>query len=252
MILLKNKIHETNTLSQILKIIPEGSVVDSYMFFSGQLEMTLSKYNRFVCAHTTQYVIYEFWMCLLENPNKIYEIVSTEFFKFDDKEFPFLQENFAKYKDQYIRSALFYFLNKCSSDGAVSFGSMEVSELNRTDLAVLKTFKKPENFFLIFDGADIIDSLEVSRGDYQIINAGKYSLNLFEEGKSYGLEETRLNHAELLDYFKNTDKNTAIIYKNTPHVINNYSKICDKMYFLNQHGNITDEQDAKEILIANF
>ncbi len=252
MILLKNKDHETNSLSQILKIIPEGSVVDSYMFFNGQLEMTLSKYNRFVCAHTTQYVIYEFWLCLLENPNKIYEVLNNGFFKFTEKEFPFLQENFAKYKDQFVRSAIFYFLNKCSSTGAVSYGEMERSELNKVDLAALKTFKKPDNFFLVFDGDEIIKSFNVCHGDYQIINAGKFSYNLFEEGKSYGLEETKFDHSELAEYFANTDKKAILLYRYSPQVVKKYSKISSNMYFINQYGNVVSEDKAREVIIANF
>tara|TARA_R100000278_G_C5467272_1_gene163151 strand:- start:370 stop:1128 length:759 start_codon:yes stop_codon:yes gene_type:complete len=252
MILLKNKDYETNSLAQLLKIVPEGSVIDSYMFFSGQLELMLSKYNRFVCAHTTQYVVYEFWSCLLENSNKIYDIASTEFFKFDDKEFPFLQENFAKYKDQYVRSAIFYFLNKCSSSGAISYGAMEKEQLSKVDLATLKTFKKPENFFLVFDGCNLVESLNFSKGDYQIVNAGRYSLNLFEEGKSYGLEETKLEHSELFEYFCTTNRKIALVYKNNPIVISKYSDICKNIYFINQYGNITDSESAKEVIVANF
>ena len=249
---LRHKTYETNALSEILKIVPEGSVVDSYMFFSGQLEMTLSKYNRFVCAHTTQYVIYEFWLCLFQDPEKIYDIIKSQHFKFNEKEFPFLQDTWAKYKDQYIRSAIFYFLNKCSPDGTISYGTMQKDKFTNADLAALKTFKKPKNFFLLFDPVSLIDSFAASRGEYQIVNAGKFSNNFFEDGKSYGLEETKFEHLSLLEYFEKTNEKTILLYKNNPMLIKNYQKINSTIKFINKYGNPTTQKNAHEVIIANF
>ena len=80
---LQHKNYQSNALSEILKLVPEGSIVDSYMFFTGELEIALAKYRRFVCAHTTQYVVYEFWKCMAKDSAQIYNIVTSEHFKFD-------------------------------------------------------------------------------------------------------------------------------------------------------------------------
>ena len=82
---LKNTAVQNKSLAQILKTVPAGSVVDSYLFFSGDLELSLAQYNRFVCAHTNKYAVYEFWHTLSREPKRIYEMLTSEKFKFDER-----------------------------------------------------------------------------------------------------------------------------------------------------------------------
>ena len=249
-----HKNYQTNALATILTMIPEGKVIDSYLLFDGSLEVALSKYQRFVCAHTTQYVVYEFWRCLLEDPKQIYNIVTSEHFKFDEQDYEYLQEHWARYKDQYMRSALFYLLNKCSSTGAVSHGALNFDNFNIANLLDLKSFKVPRNMHITHDNSsDFIDTLSAkTSGEYNIINAGLFSLDYFIDGKSFGLEETRYEHRDLYEYFKATDKNTIVIYKNRKQAIEMYKDSAKKLIFLNQYGKPTTQEKAKEIIIANF
>lgn len=251
---LHHKNYRTNCLSHILNIIPEGSVVDSYLLFDGSLELSLCKYQRFVCAHTTQYVVYEFWKCLFENPQQIYNIVSSEHFKFEEQDYEYLQEHWAHYKDQYIRSALFYLLNKCSTTGAISHGSLDFNKFNNPDLANLKTFKPPRNIHTIHDkGMSFIESLHVdSAGEFNIINAGLFYLDYFVDGKSFGLDETKFEHKHLYEYFLDTGKKTIIIYKFRKQAYDLYSKEAKTLLLIDQYGKQTNLENAKEILIANF
>tara|TARA_R100000278_G_scaffold122840_2_gene110179 strand:+ start:325 stop:1029 length:705 start_codon:yes stop_codon:yes gene_type:complete len=234
--------------------VPEGSIVDSYLLFDGALEIALSKYQRFICAHTTQYVVYEFWKCLFENPNQIYNIVTSEHFKFDEQDYEYLQEHWAKYKDQFIRSAFFYLLNKCSTTGAISHGKLDFNKFNISNLFDLKTFKAPHHMHLVYDkNIDFIDSLQIeTKGNYCLINAGVFSLDYFADGKSYGLDETRFEHKVLYQFFSNTDKKTIIIYKFRKQAYDLYSKEAKTLMLIDQYGKQTDVENAKEILIANF
>ena len=251
---LHHKNYKTNSLSKILKLIPEGGVIDSYLLFDGALEIALSKYQRFVCAHTTQYVVYEFWRCLFEDPRQIYNIVTSEHFKFEEQDYEYLQEHWAKYKDQYMRSALFYLLNKCSTTGAISHGALDHNKFNISNLFDLKTFKVPSHMHLLYDNnTTFIDSLQNNgKGEYSIINAGLFSLDYFADGKSYGLDETRFEHKELHEYFANTNKKTIIIYKFRKQAYELYSQNCENIILLNKYGNETNIKQAEEILIANF
>ena len=227
-------------------------MVDSYLFFTGDLEFMLSKYNRFVCAHTTRYVVYEFWKCVIENPDKVYDILASPHFKFEEIDFEYLQKKWAHYEDQNIRSALFFLLNKCSSDGSISYGNMENNKLSNVDLAALKTFKKPKNMHLIFDNTEFADSIEKCYGEYTLINVGRYTNNLFEDGKSYGLEETKIDHSEILDIFNTTDKKMIIIYKYDPQVLEKYKDTAKTLTLIDNYGNPTEKGSAAEVLIANF
>ena len=68
-------------LSYIKSLVPKGSTIWSYLFFSGELEFNLAESERFICAHTDRYVIYEFWQCAMNNVNLICEILDTKQFQ---------------------------------------------------------------------------------------------------------------------------------------------------------------------------
>ena len=49
---IKDSINQFKCATFLKKIIPEGSVVHSFLFYAGDLEFTLAESQRFVCAHT--------------------------------------------------------------------------------------------------------------------------------------------------------------------------------------------------------
>tara|TARA_Y100001937_G_C7131524_1_gene337689 strand:+ start:2484 stop:3248 length:765 start_codon:yes stop_codon:yes gene_type:complete len=250
---IKNKIHDTKALHQILKIVPEGSIIDSYLFFGGNLELSLSKYNRFVCAHTNRYVVYEFWMCLLENPNRLYQILTSDHFKFEEYDLQYIQKKWAHFKDQYARSSMFFLLNTCTAHGQISYGEIEQNKISNATLADLKTFTKPKNFHLIFDQSDFLDSLDKAHGEYTIISAGNFTLNLLNDSNSTGLEETDVEHNKLYEMFKSSERKIILIYNNTPAVIRRYGQNSKTFLMIDKYGNLCqDETDCQEVLIANF
>ena len=249
---IKHTKSETKALAQILKKIPEGSIIDSFLFFSGQFEFSLADYNRFVCAHTTKYVIHEFWHCMFEDSESIYNIINSDSFKFDQRVFETLQENWAKYEEQYIRSALFFLLNRCSETGDISSGAMNVENFNKSALADLKTFKPAKNFHLSYDKCDLIESMRFkSHGDYIIINAGNFTYNLFDDGKTVALEETVINHMDLKEFLHHTKKKFILVYKHHNKIPQHYEGF--NIEFINKFGKPVENSDScKEIIIANF
>ena len=250
---IKNKTYDTKSLHQLLTLIPEGSVVDSYLFFGGDLEMSLSKYNRFVCARTTQYVVYEFWRCLMENPNKLYSIATSEHFKFDEVDLPYMQKKWAHFKDQYMRSAMFFLLNKCTGGGQISYGEIKVNMLSHADLADLKTFRKPKDLHLIYDQGGLEQSLTKPHGEYIVVSAGDYKYEFMTGGKAAGLEETEVDHEKLFEFFNTTDKKNILIYNYRPNIIKKYKDISETMLLIDKYGNTTDtESNCHEVIIANF
>ena len=128
-------------------LIPRGSIVNSFLFFDGGVEFNLTESDRFVVAHTTKYVIYEFWKCAMENPARIAELSESLYPIGDEKAFHLFQENWPKYQDHYTRSALFFLLNRCSESGWISAGKFDDKNFNPLALSHLKKFS-PKNFFL--------------------------------------------------------------------------------------------------------
>jgi len=251
---IKHKKSETKALRTLLNKIPKGSIVDSHLFYSGELELSLVEYERFVNARTTQYVIYEFWDCLTKDAHRIYNLVTNDRFKFDESVFEYLQENWAKQKGEYIRSALFFLLNRCSNSGYVSSGILSIANYNRIALAALKTFRVPKSFHLTFDNGDLTHALtSPTEATHTIVNVGLFNYNLFDEGKSYGLEETKVNHAELKDIILNTDKRLMYIYKYDQRIMEFYSHCDVDITHIDKYGNPTNNlKNSGEVIIANF
>jgi site-specific DNA-adenine methylase len=107
------------------ELIPRGSVAETFVFYSGQLEFLLTDYERFVMAHTTRPPIHEFWACIQKDARRVYEILTSEIFKFDNENmFQILQETWGSYPNPYVRSALFFLMNTCSEQGLLSFKNL--------------------------------------------------------------------------------------------------------------------------------
>ena len=242
--------------SYLKKIIPKKSVVNSFLFFSGDLEFNLCESDRFVCAHTNKYVIYEFWQCAMEDPNRIYQMASINNFSFpEEKMFYLLQENWTQYADPFVRSTLFYYLNRCSKGGFVSCGAPETFDLDPVALIQFKNFKV-NNFHIEFqeisDNSIFSLMTHTSDCDYYLIPAGKFGYNLFDAGKNQGLETTTVNHKILKAQLKkNADKKIILVYKFHPELLNLYKESAIAM--IDKYGNLTDSQkNCEELVVTNF
>ena len=94
-------------------------------------------------------------------------------------------------------------LNQVSDTGQISSGKLVPTKFNRVALANLRTFKSPPNLHFILDKEEkLVDSINGKlRGDYIVVNAGKFSYNLFEDGKSQAYDTTKINHRDLKSKF---------------------------------------------------
>lgn len=251
---LKNIDNHKNTLSYLKKLIPQRSVLDSFLFFDGYLEFNLCENNIFINAHTNRFVIYEFWQCAINDSHTISELVKSEQIqRIKDKEaFHILQENWAKYKDPYIRSAFFFMLNRCSESGLISSGEFDVDRLNPVSINHLKNFCA-SNFHLTYDTNEtLISSIKkATSSSLLLLPMGKFSLNLFEHGKSLGLEQTLIQHKNLSLFLNNLNKKWVLLYKNHPGVGTLYKD--NRIVMIDQYGNITkDANTCEDIVVTNF
>mgnify|MGYP003114337170 FL=1 len=252
---LKYSENHISALPTIKKLVPEGSVVDSYLFYSGELEFALCNSKRFISAHTSKYVIYEFWQCALEDSFSLYEMVTSKQVSriIDKSTFHILQENWPKYPDPYLRSALFFMLNRYSNSGLISSGDFNKKFFNPVSISYLRNFYV-ENFHLEHDSGKDICSIAktiVGSGNYHLFPLGKFNYNLFDDGKSYGLEQYKINHRKLFDIIKEKNFKWIALYKPHAYVFSLYSKFNIKM--TDKNGNLTtNKNNCEDIIVTNF
>ena len=238
--------------SFLKKKIDKASIVHSFLFYSGTLEVSLAQGGRFVVAHTNKYPIYEFWTCAMHDPRRVatmaeqfYPVVSPDLFEV-------LQQEWATYKGHYTRAGLFFLLNWCSSTGDISCGELNNDNFSPHALRTLRAFDV-ENLYLRRDmEPDYLRSIDTaSEADVLLFPVGKYNFNLFEEGKSRGPEMTLVNHKKLKERLQGLDEKWLVVYKYHPRLLKEYKDYETTM--ISKYGQPTKHPNmCEDIVIANF
>lgn len=233
-------------------LIPPGSIVDTFIFYSGKLEFNLAQSDRIVRAHTNRYVVYEFWHCMQEDPERIINIALHLHERRDAATMVHMQDKWYSQKDHYVRAALFFLLNCYSHNGLISsgklsfrnFGPLLINRIRNCSFENLRI-----NFYKDEDPLNGLDYLE--GGDYTILPMGKYRYNLFEEGKSYGHESTKLNHVDTKFKIDSLKEKVVVIYKAHDEVLKLYKDYNISM--IDKYGNRVQDYDrCEEMIVANF
>ncbi|MAH51677.1 hypothetical protein CMI37_38020 [Candidatus Pacearchaeota archaeon] len=243
----------------VKELIPRGSVVDSFLLYSGKIEFSLAESGRKVKAHTNKITIYDFWDCALKNPDVIAE--NAEYFSSmlaphpifsNEKMFYTLQEKWDSYDDPYLRSGLFFLLNRSSETGLISSGKFNMEDFNSISLMNMQRFKI-KNFNITHDNKEkFLDSLDnVRKTDYLLFPVGRFELNLFEEGKSKGNEDTYINHRELRETLANDKRKWILAYKYNQQLLDAYKNF--NFILIDKYGRRTyNKNHCEDALVFNF
>lgn len=244
--------HNFQCAAAVKNLIPPNSTVNVPAFFSGNLPLSLSSSGRRVRAITNKYVVYEFWKCALHDPQRIIKIAQYISSHQDPNMLYYLQEDWPTYRDPYLRSALFFLLNRLSDTGFQSYGSLTYENYNPISLNRLKAVKDHNLEVQLIADDDFIANLEqYPDSDYVVIPAGNFSYNFFQEGQNRGWETTDIDHRKIREFLSKTNKKTVIAY-NSHAALGSFYEGFGQV-FLNSYGVATaDVKSAKEVLIANF
>ena len=248
------KDNHKSSLGVLKKIIPRGSVVSSFLFYSGEIELALSSTKRFISSYTNKYPVYEFWDCMQKDPKRINDIISSDSFKSfnNQRSFNILQENWLSYHDPYMRAAIFLFLNWTSDVGLISSGKFEKLSNNPLRYEKVTNFN-PRNFHLslVESSMTIFDSIKANSGaQYTLIPMGRFNYNLLDEGKQAGIEQTIINHSDFHTFIKSFSGKCIILYKNHASVRKIYKDFNIKM--IDKYGNIANQDNCEELIVTNF
>jgi len=243
-----------NCTAVIKELVPEGSIIDSYLLYNAKMELFLASDKRFVVANTSNKHMFILWQCLTQDPKKIYEIVSSDVFKFANNEgtHAALQEMWHEQSDPYLLSAMFFLLNRCSESGLASSGEIDLEKLSPAAIQKIKGFTAPESFYVNYIKEDFIEHIKtVSKSDYVLIPAGEFDYGLFKHGRSVAPEQTPVKHRDLVRLCGDTNKKVILTYNYNQKVVAAYRG--HRTILIDKYGKKTIQPErAKEILIANF
>lgn len=249
---LKSYKKKFKSAARLKEIFPRGSVVESFLFFSGQLEFNLAQEDRFIIAHTDRYYVYEFWDCVKKDPIRLHSIIASDKFQLTNNQMlNIFQENWMTYEDPFVRAALFFILNNCSDTGLVSVGNVRSSRYSPFSLAGLRNFKMRDNFHLQLD-SDFIEALaQPSAADYLLIPAGPYTYQFLQSPNAQLYELTHVDHRTTMERLSSQSHSWVLIYHYHPHVMETWSEYNTTM--VNQYGRPTaNELECEEIIVTNF
>ena len=250
---IKDKTRALKSTAVLKQMIPRDSVVDSYLFYSGEQEVNLCFSGRKINAHTNKEVVYNFWSKALEDSRRLAEMVTSMARTYSNFQFDRLQSQWAEQKDPWINAALFFILNRCSDTGMVSSGTLDISDYEPFSLFYLINFDKIENFSISHcpweeTTALIQDNTEC---DYIFVPCSNFSRNLFEYGKNRGVEQPIVLHRDLRNKLREINKKWIVSYNYHKDLRSFYDK--EHSFMIDQYGLITDTEDkCVEILFSNF
>ena len=244
--------HNLQCGGTLKKLMPPRSTVNIPIFFSGNLAFSLTSAGHRVRGMTNKYVVYEFWKCAFHDPNRIMHIAEHLVAKQDPNILYYLQEDWPTYRDPYLRSALFFLLNRLSHSGFQSHGELTHENYNPISLNRLKTISDSNLEMHLLTEENFISSLqEFPDSDYVVIPVGNFKYNFFQEGQSKGWETTEVDHCKIRDFLSSTNKKTIAAY-NKHATLPSFYRDFEHLY-LNKYGTpVKDINESKEVLIANF
>ena len=242
---IKSPLGKTSAHNEIEKLIPQGKVVSSYTFYSGDIEFYLSSRNRFVNCKSTKKVVLDFWESMCHNPSSISDMCAHLFPLKDEKEIKTVQENWFSFRSPESRAAIFYIFNNCTKDGWISRGELDLSLLNPLLISRIKRFRKPDNIHLTHISNIKKDLSEDTTSDFVFFRLPKIQKNFLTDGLNVGIEEQIIN----LEDIYNDILNRKFVILTSPSKFINFKQ--HKTIFLDQYGRPTTEQHAKEIILHN-
>ena len=246
------QIRTSKSAAVLKKIIPEGSTISSFFFYDGTVEVALANSGRTIVAHTNKYPVYEFWTTLIKDAEGLATAAEFMYERLLEPEMYLLQENWTSYDKREDRAIFFYILSKCSESGLASCGKIDKNRLTSRNITNLKRFKI-KNLYPFYDNAkDPLAGIKSAKHtNFLLFPIGDYNYNLFDQGKNIGPDMPLINHADIKNILKETDKKWVVVYNNHPAIFKLYE---DKnIIMIDKYGNKTiHRQRCREIIINNF
>jgi hypothetical protein len=236
------------------EIIPKEKRIKSFLLFSGEIEFPLFSAGYNIQMNTNKFVTYEFWHCAREDSYNVAEQAASVHSRTHPQSIYHYQDTWPQYKDPYLRSALFYLLNRYSPTGTISYGDVNRNNFSSLSLENLRRFSEhSDNLSLgYYREEDFMDGFDkIDKEDLILLPIGKYSYGLLGRESIEGHETYHVNHKKLKEKLIDLGNDFVLIYKNHPRLMHQFGDF--NMTFVNKYGQVTKKPElSEEVIISNL
>ena len=230
--------------SYLKELINPAKPIRAFLPFSCEVELALLADSRDVIINTNNYVIYEFWSCFRTDPVRISDQAQALHSRTIPGMIKTYQKDWPGVRDPYLRSAIFFLLNRYSESGTLSYGTtsmgnyspMCLNNLRRCDESVTQikiVYRKTEDYL---EGID-----ECPSGGIALLMAGKFN----------GHETYNINHRNLKKRLLASEKDFVLVYKAHHSLLHLYKGYT--IILLNKFGKVTNNIGiAEEMIITTL
>ena len=240
--------------AEVLKnIISKDVKIDSFWFLSGQLELSLYNNGYDVTFFTNKFFVWEFWQHLKNNHEVFIGNIKYVHDNLEDRDLVYIKDTWTTFfDDSDLRAALFYLLNRYSTNGIFTRNEImktNFSPLNLRQLNLLAPLIENAEF-RYHNQEDFCDFIEADNEDnLYLIPATEYKYKVLKNNIIKNKEEVYFNHERIFKLLKNSDKKILAIYK--------YNQFVEKMHenkiLIDRSGQRTNNRNlAEEIVFYNF
>jgi hypothetical protein len=234
------------------ELIPKGSVVESYLLYSGEMELNLSSKDRLVVAHTSKYPVYEFWWMIKNRGPQVASVVEDIYESFSDEILYRFQETWHEQRDPVYRSALFYVLNRCSLMCRVSCGEIDRTKLSSYAINRFKQFSADSLHLVLDKTKQVHESFNDGiKSDYRFFPVGQFGTNLLEAGSEGSHDMAHVHHHKLFKALNAASFKWVVLYKFHTKLLEKYKNY--NIILIDKYGNRTPQQDnCEDVIVTNF
>lgn len=227
--------------------------IKSYGLKFGHLEADLHQNGFDVTLTTNRYFVWEFWRCLIDTPYKLLRDVKYFHQNLTNYDLANYKSNwFTHFHDPYERAAIFYLLNRYSSDGNLTCGRMSKHNFSNLNL---RTFENicplTKDLNLSFTPhEDLTRSFQrVDKDTVILLAAGKLKRSYILKRQIKTIDSTNYDYAALKEYVESEQHKMIMIFKHDSYT----DSFFDNKIYLNKLGFVTENPKlAEDLIVSNF
>ncbi len=234
--------------------IPSDAKISSFAFSSGSVEFDLFENHYDISFYSNRYYIWEFWRCLINSPEYMFKTIKFFHEHLSARDIRHYRDNWiTSFENPFERAALFYLLNRYSSNGTFSFSDVDKNNLSYLNFLTFERemFNASELDLNLIDQKDFTEVFDLlAHEDVLLIPIGKQK-NTFLKNKNVTSPETYFfNHNKIRDHLLSNKQRVVLAYK--------YSKHTDDFYkegktYINKLGFVTKNPElAEDLIVSNF
>lgn len=227
--------------------------IKSYGLRFGHIETDLHHSGFDIALTTNRFYIWEFWRCLINAPYDLLRDVKYFHNNLTNRDLSSYKNDwYTHFHDPYERSAIFYLLNRYSSDGRINCAQMSKHNFSNLNLMSFEnicpltkdlklTFTAHENLINSFRNLDTNTTI--------LMPIGRLKRSYVLKRKIKTIDSANYDHAALKKYLESEQHKMIMIFKHDSYADSFFK---NKIY-LNKFGEVTTNVKlAEDLIVANI